>query len=105
MRVLILALVLTLPAVTAEAPAAQAPAEDPTSPFPPGEGAALTRQICTRCHGANLILSKHFDATSAQRYWRIMVGTEPTSEDARTVIRYLSTVLGQDDDGPDSGLR
>jgi hypothetical protein len=100
MKLFVLALLLTLPAV-----AADAPADDSSSPFPAGDGAALTRQICTRCHSASLITAKSFDLPSAERYWRTMVGTDPNSEEALTVIRYLSTVLASDDDGPDSALR
>jgi hypothetical protein len=100
MRPSILALLLTMPAL-----AANAPPEDATSPFPAGDGAALTRQVCTRCHSASLITAKSFDVPSAERYWRTMVGTDPTSDEARIVIGYLATTLGRHDDGPDSALR
>ena len=80
-------------------------AEDIT-PFPPGEGAAVTRQVCTRCHGANLVVGKHYDKESAERYWRTMVGPDLATAQARTVINYLMTVMGGGDrDGPDAAIR
>jgi hypothetical protein len=85
--------------------AGPAAGDTPNGSFPPGGGVALTQKICTRCHGANLILSKIFDAASAERYWRTMVGTDPNSDEARKVITYLSTVLGEDNGGPDAALR
>jgi len=79
-------------------------AEDVT-PFPPGEGAAITRQVCTRCHGANLVVGKYYDRESAERYWRTMVGPDLATAQARTVINYLMTVMGGGDrDGPDAAI-
>ena len=75
------------------------------TPFPPGEGAAVTRQVCTRCHGANLVVGKHYDRESAERYWRTMVGPDLATAQARTVITYLMTAMGGDDrDGPDAAI-
>jgi mono/diheme cytochrome c family protein len=81
-------------------------AEPASGSFPAGDGAALTQKICTHCHGAAVIIGRHFDAASAEHYWRTMVGPDPNTVEARAVIAYLSTVLGDDDnDGPDSVLR
>jgi hypothetical protein len=73
--------------------------------FPPGEGADLANKACTRCHGATVVVTKHYDNASAAHYWKTMVGTDPDSAEARAVIAYLVTVLNQDDAGPDGALR
>ena len=84
--------------------ASPAAAQD-TSPFPPGENAALVKQICSGCHDGRLVVSKQYDDQSARRYWRVMMGTDPESDDARKVIAYLTTVLGVSDDGGPDAIR
>ena len=69
--------------------------EDRLYPFPPGEHAALTRQTCSACHDGSLVANRRYDAESARRYFRLMVG-DPDSELGRKVIAYLTTVLGED---------
>jgi len=97
MRGLLLALLLATPTAAQDAAS--------LAPFPPGDGALLAKQICTHCHAAGVVVGKHFDVASAQHYWRVMVGTDIESADARKVIGYLSTVLGYDDVGPDAAVR
>jgi len=65
-------------------------------PFPPGPGAALTKQTCTRCHDGNLILGRSWTHDAAVRYYKLMTGGDPTTPDAQTVIDYLATTLGED---------
>jgi len=64
-------------------------------PFPAGEHAALTKQICAECHEASIVVRKRYDRTSAQRYYKLMTGDDPGSENGRKVIQYLTTVLGR----------
>lgn len=94
MRAFLLLLAMSLPAL----------ADEDAAPFPPGDGAVLTRKVCTRCHGANLVITKRYDPQSAERYWRTMIGTDPRSAEARKVINYLLTVVSDDSDGPDAAL-
>jgi hypothetical protein len=65
-------------------------------PFPPGPGAALTKQTCTRCHDANLIVARTWTEDMAVRYYKLMTGGDPGTPDAQTVIAYLANTLGED---------
>ncbi len=64
-------------------------------PFPAGEHAALTKQICAECHEASLVVRKRYDRASAQRYYKLMTGDDPGSENGQKVIQYLTTILGR----------
>lgn len=64
-------------------------------PFPPGEGAALVKSVCASCHEAGFALSLRYDQATAERYYRIMVSENLDTDEARTIIRYLTTVLGK----------
>src|SRR3712207_7048518 len=58
-------------------------------PFPPGQGAALTREVCTSCHSANTVVRHQYDAAEARRLYRLMIG-DPENDRARQIIDYLS---------------
>ena len=62
-------------------------------PFPPGEHAALVKETCTECHSANLVTDKTFDRASAERYYKLMVSEDISTDDAQKIIEYLSTTL------------
>ncbi len=79
-------------AALAALPALVVAAED-FAPFPPGENAALVKKTCTECHSANVVISTQFDEALARRQYKLFVG-DPDSEEARKVIKYLTTVLG-----------
>jgi hypothetical protein len=64
-------------------------------PFPAGEHAALTKQVCAECHEASIVVRKRYDKASAQRYYKLMTGDDPASENGQRVIQYLTTVLGR----------
>jgi hypothetical protein len=75
-------------------PTVYARAADDFTPFPPGENAALVKKACTECHSANLVISRQFDQELATRQYKKFVG-DPDSDEGRTVIKYLTTVLGE----------
>jgi hypothetical protein len=65
------------------------------APFPPGKNAALVKQVCTQCHGANFVLDRRFDMAAAKKVYRLFVG-DPESEQGKQVVEYLTTVLGEE---------
>ncbi|WP_426956291.1 hypothetical protein [Muricoccus radiodurans] len=69
--------------------------EDRLYPFPPGPGAALTREVCTACHGANVVVRRRYDEDEARRLYRLMIG-DPGNERAQRIIAYLTETLGDD---------
>ena len=69
--------------------------EDALYPFPPGANAALTRQVCTNCHSANVVTRRKYDEEEATRFYRLMIG-DVGNDNARRIIAYLSTTLGYD---------
>lgn len=73
-------------------PALPAAAED-SSPFPPGENAALVKKVCTECHAPGVVISTQFDEALAKKMYRQFVG-DPDSDQGRRVVKYLTTVLG-----------
>jgi hypothetical protein len=62
------------------------------APFPPGENASLAKKTCTACHAANVVISTQFDEALALKQYKKYVG-ETDTDDARKVIKYLTTVL------------
>jgi hypothetical protein len=56
--------------------------------------AALVKQVCTSCHGANFVVDRRYDAASATKVYRLFVG-DPVSEQGKLVVEYLTTVLGE----------
>lgn len=65
------------------------------SPFPAGRHAAVVKRVCTECHNAFPILDLRYTREDATRYYRTMVGSDTTTEDAQKIIEYLSTTLGR----------
>jgi hypothetical protein len=91
-RVLSIFLILVLGAMSVVPMRAQA--ADDFAPFPAGENAALVKKTCTACHMANVVISTQYDEALAVRQYKKYVG-EPDTAEARKVIKYLSTVLGE----------
>jgi hypothetical protein len=69
--------------------------EDQTAtPFPPGKNAALVKKVCTVCHSAKPILDLQYDREEAANFYKNMVESDITTDQAQKIIEYLSTVLG-----------
>jgi len=80
----------------ASAPEGALSAEDQNAaPFPAGRHAALVRKVCTECHNAFPILDLRYTREEATRYYRTMVHSDDSTEDAQKIIEYLSTTLGR----------
>lgn len=65
------------------------------SPFPAGRHAAVVKRVCTECHNAFPIIDLRYTKEDATRYYRTMVSSDTTTEDAQKIIEYLSTTLGR----------
>lgn len=63
-------------------------------PFPPGLHAGLTKQVCTECHPARLMLDLRYTQEDAENYYFNMVDEDLESEQAQKIIYYLTTTLG-----------
>lgn len=63
-------------------------------PFPPGLHAGLTKQVCTECHPARLMLDIRYTQEEAEDYYFNMVSEDLESEQAQKIIYYLTTTLG-----------
>lgn len=70
-------------------------ADRSADPFPPGRHAALVKQVCVDCHGAKVITDKRFTKEEAEGFYRNMVSSNLDTEQARNIIEYLTTTLGQ----------
>lgn len=69
------------------------PADANAAPFPPGRHAAITKQVCTGCHMANMVLQRTYTYDEAVRFYEIMVTSNTDTDEARAIIEYLSTTL------------
>ncbi|WP_108460980.1 hypothetical protein [Devosia naphthalenivorans] len=65
------------------------------APFPPGRYAGVVKQVCTECHMGQVVTDLRYNHEEAVRYYKVMVGSDVESEQAKQVIEYLSTTLGR----------
>lgn len=74
---------------------ALSPEDENAHPYPPGEHAGLVKRVCSGCHDSTLVTDRRYDTKTATAYYRNMVG-DPNTEEARLVLKYLTTVLGDE---------
>jgi cytochrome c5 len=76
-------------------PSELSPEDKNASPFPPGRHAALVKKICVDCHTAKPILDLRYSKDDAESFYKNMVSSDLTTEQAQQIIEYLTTTLGQ----------
>jgi hypothetical protein len=65
------------------------------APLPPGRHAGVVKKVCIDCHGGKVITDLRYSKEDAERFYKNMVSSDVTTEQARQIIEYLSTTLGQ----------
>lgn len=82
------------PAIEPRSPDAISEADRNATPFPSGRHAALVKTVCTKCHGADLVVGMDYTRKDAERLYRNMVSPDLSTDQAKQIIAYLTTHLG-----------
>ena len=65
------------------------------APLPPGRHAGVVKKVCIDCHGGKVITDLRYSKEDAERFYKNMVSSDVSTEQAQQIIEYLSTTLGQ----------